>query len=136
MSLTTLLRGITAALAGYLTIAAGNLLFLELLLGGIGYDESSPRDLGIAAAGAIISGLAGGVVAGRIGAMQPLRHALYVWIPLILDTVWVVTAVDRRGSLWLDLGASAIILGSTLLGGYLVQRRGTPPPSEKEPSRP
>lgn len=120
-------RSLLAVLAGYLAIALGNVLTLELLLGGISWTGSSPGELAVATVGAAAAGLAGGWVATVVAGRRPLLHACGVLIPLALDTVWVITSGVSSDPIWFDLGGSLTLMAACVLAGYLVERRRRQP---------
>lgn len=120
------LRSVGAVLAGFLVIALGTVITFEVVLGGIGFYKSTPTELAIATVGALASGLAGGLVAARLGGRHPLRHAAGLAVPIALDTFSiVVSAGPDSDPLWFDLGGSAMLLLGALVAGYLadVKRR-------------
>ena len=116
------LRSLLAIVAGYLAIALCNVVTLELLLGGIGWTESSPGELAVATVGAVIAGLVGGYVAARVAGRKPLLHAAGVLIPLAFDTVYVIASGISADPLWFDLGGSFTLMAACLLAGYLLER--------------
>lgn len=134
--LLTALRFAAAAIAGYAVIAVGTTLTFEVLLGGIGYYESSPGELAAATLGALLSGLAGGLVAALIGGRRPLAHALGVLVFLFLDTGYVLTSGISSDPLWFDLFAAGGLIAATVLGGWLRKtslERYTMPPAIAPP---
>lgn len=117
------LRSLLAIVAGYLAIAFGNVLTLEVLLDGIGWGRSSPGELALATLGALLAGVAGGHVAGWVAGRKPLLHSIGVLIPLTLDTIYVLVSGISQDPLWFDLGGSLTLMAATVLGGYLLERR-------------
>ena len=117
--LMTALRYAAAAVAGYLLIALGNVLTLEILLGGFTYTASSAGALAVAAVGSVLAGLAGGYLAGWIGGPWPVSHALGVLVFLGLDTFHVLTSGISSDPLWFDAMASAGLMAATVLGGFV-----------------
>ena len=121
------LRSLLAIVAGYLTIALGTALTFEALLGGIGWTKSSPAELAVATAGAVLTGLAGGYVAAKVAGRKPLLHAAGVLIPLALDTIYVIRSGLSVDPLWFDLGGSLTLMATCVLAGYLLERRAQAP---------
>ena len=121
------LRSLLAIVAGYLAIALGTVLVLELLLGGVGWGKSSPTQLAVAILGTVLSGLAGGWVAARVAGRQPFRHAAGVLVPLALDTIYVITSGVSTNPVWFDLGGSLTLMAASVLAGYLIERRARQP---------
>ncbi len=121
------LRSLLAVVAGYLVIALGTTLTFETWLGGIGYHESPPSELALATLGALLSGLAGGLVAAWIAGRRPLLHGSLVSIPLALDTTWVVTSGISDDPVWFDLGGGLTLMLGAALAGYLLERRRQEP---------
>lgn len=118
-SLLTALRYLAAMLAGYGLIAVGTTLTFEVWLGGISYHTSSDKTLLLATLGALASGLVGGFVAAWIGAQRPIRHAVAVLLPLLVDTIYVVTSGISSDPLAFDLAAGGGLMAATVLGGWL-----------------
>ncbi len=116
------LRSVGAVVAGYLVIAIGTTLTLEIWLDGVGYHESPPSELALATFGAVLSGLAGGLTAAWVGGRRPLLHAVGVLVPLTIDTTWVVTSGISHDPVWFDLGGGLTLMATAILGGYLVER--------------
>lgn len=122
------LRSFAAVFAGYLVIAAGTFLTFELLLGGIGYQKSSASVLALATAGALLSGLAGGLVAAALAGRRPLAHGIALVIPLAFDTSYVIFSGISPDPVWFDLGGSFTLLAGGIFGAWLFQRWRTPTP--------
>ena len=121
------LRSLLAILAGYLAIGLGNVLTLEVLLGGVSWAGSSLGELAAATIGAVAAGLLGGWVATVVAGRRPLLHATGVLIPLALDTVWVITSGVSADPIWFDLGGSVTLMAACVLAGYLIERRRRQP---------
>lgn len=69
---------------------------------------------------ALVSGLAGGALAGLLGGRLPLRHALAVLPWLLVDSTYVLFFFPRRDPLWFDLLGSLGLMAATIAGGVLV----------------
>ena len=82
----SVLRSIGAVIAGFAVIVVGTVLTFEVLVPDFGY-ASGLAVLVIGTLGALVSGFGGGLVAGRLAAHHPLRHAAGLAIPIGLDTV-------------------------------------------------
>ncbi len=79
---------------------------------------------------ALVSGLAGGALAGLLGGRRPLRHALAILPWLLVDTTYVLFFFPRQDPLWFDLLGSLGLISATIAGGALigaVRRRGASP---------
>ena len=119
------LRSVGAVIAGFAVITLGTVLTFTVLAPNFGYSTSGPSDLLLGTLGAIASGLAGGLVAAWLAASSPLRHAAALVIPIGVDTASIVASAGPGSDpLWFDLGGSATLLFSALVGGYLVATRG------------
>lgn len=118
------LRSVGAILAGFAVITLGTLFTFLVLVENFGYYTSSSVELVIGTLGALVSGLAGGLVAAWLAARHPLWHAAALAIPIGLDTAsFIASAGPESDPLWFDLGGSAVLLVGALVGGYLVARR-------------
>jgi hypothetical protein len=110
-------RSVAAVVGGYLTVAAGTILTFNVLVGQITVD-SSPVQLTLGTIGAVLSGVAGGVVAGIIAPRLPFLHAAAVLLLLAIDTAAVLA--KGSGPAWFDLAGSGMLAISVLLGGWVI----------------
>lgn len=117
------LRSIVAVIGGYLTVAAGTILTFNVLVGQVTV-ASSPRQLILGTIGAVIAGIAGGIVAGLIAPRLPFAHAAGVLILLAIDTASVLA--KGPGPVWFDLSGSIILALAVLVGGWVISRRRQP----------
>lgn len=111
-----------AAIGGYLLIALGQVLFLEVLLGGRVAHDAAPWINLVGLGGTIVSGLVGGNVAARVGGERPMLHTFAVLVPLLLDTIFVLRNASDGAPLWFDLGGSGTLMAATVVGGWLHAR--------------
>ena len=73
---------------------------------------------------AIISGLAGGYIAGLIGPMRGFSNAMLVLLPLAVDSVYVLLFYKKSAApFWFDATASAMLMVCTLAGGFILQKQ-------------
>jgi hypothetical protein len=107
-------------MGGYLTVAAGTILTFNVLVGQVTV-ASNPRQLILGTIGAVLSGLAGGVVAGIIAPRLPLVHATGVLLLLAVDTASVLS--KGTGPAWFDLAGSGVLAISVLFGGWIIAQR-------------
>lgn len=119
-----ILKLIAVGLLGYLLIALGQTLVLEVLLKGQTAPDSPAHVLALAALGTVLSGLIGGYLAARLGGAQPLRHNLAVLVFLALDGIFVIVENVGGHPLLYELSGLATLLLATAVGGWLrkVQR--------------
>ena len=118
-SFVSILKLAMIGLLGYVVIALGQTVVLELLLGGRLAPSSSPTTLAAATLGTIASGLTGGYLAARLGGGRPLLHASVVVILLALDTIFVVVNRLDGNPIWFDLGGSLTLILATVAGCWL-----------------
>jgi uncharacterized membrane protein YeaQ/YmgE (transglycosylase-associated protein family) len=114
------LRSVVAVVGGYLVVVAGTILTFNVLVGQVAVDSNS-RQMILGTIGAIIAGIAGGVLAGVVAPRFPFGHAAAVLLFLALDTASVLA--KGTGPAWFDLAGSGILAISVLFGGWLVARR-------------
>jgi hypothetical protein len=114
------LRSIAAVVGGYLIVAAGTILTFNVLVGQVTINSSSLQ-LMLGTIGAVISGLAGGVVAALVAPRLPFLHAAGVLILLAIDTASVLA--KGPGPVWFDLAGSITLALAVLLGGWIIARR-------------
>ena len=119
------LRSVGAVLSGFVVITLGTVVTFKFLVDDFGYYTSGPAELVIATIGALASGVAGGLVAGRLAVRHPLWHAAALAVPIALDTASIIASAGPGSDpLWFDLGGSATLLLGALVGGYLVAAKG------------
>lgn len=113
-------RAVAAAVLGYAAIVALTTLgFVEWL-------DNANLYLGgwlLAAQGvvvAVVSGLAGGTLAGLVGGRRPLLHALAVLPFLVADTLYVLFFLPRTTPAWFELAGGLILMAATVAGGGAV----------------
>jgi len=125
------LRLVLAAVLGYAVIVA------LTTLGFVGWLSNADLYRGtwqLKAQGtlvAVVSGLAGGALAGLIGRRRPLLHALTVLPFLVADTIYVLFVFPRTAPAWFELGGSLTLMAATVAGGWAVatlRRRLESPP--------
>jgi hypothetical protein len=114
------LRSVVAVVVGYLIVAAGTFLTFNVLVGQITVD-SSTRQLILGTIGAVLSGMAGGIVAALVAPKLPFAHAAGVLILIAIDTASVLA--KGTGPAWFDLAGSSVLAISVLIGGWLIARR-------------
>ena len=108
---------------GYLVIALGQVLVLEVLLGGDVHVDTSPSVLLTATLGSIMSGLVGGSCAAWWGGKLPMRHVAAVIAFLAVDTVSIIAGREAGADpVWFDLGGSLTLILATVAGGWLQVR--------------
>jgi hypothetical protein len=115
------LRSVAAVVGGYLVVAAGTILTFNVLVGQVTID-SNPRQMILGTIGAVLAGIAGGVLAGIVAPRFPFGHAAAVLLFLALDTVSVL--MKGIGPAWFDLAGSGILAISVLFGGWLISETG------------
>jgi hypothetical protein len=111
------LRSVVAVVGGYLIVAAGTILTFNVLVGQVTID-SNPRQMILGTIGAVLAGIAGGVVAGVVAPRFPFAHAAAVLLFLAIDTASVVA--KGTGPAWFDLAGSGILAISVLFGGWII----------------
>jgi hypothetical protein len=120
MRLKRVLRALAAMIIGYGVIVVLTSLGFNVVLGGQPIYGASTVVLASGMLVAVISGLAGGYVAGLIGPMRGLMNATLVLLPLSVDTVFVLFFYGRSNApSWFDAMASATLMLFTLGGGFL-----------------
>jgi len=110
-------RSVAAVVGGYLVVAGGTILTFNILVGQVTVD-SNPRQMILGTIGAVLAGIAGGVVAGIVAPRFPFGHAAAVLLFLALDTASVLA--KGTGPAWFDLAGSGILAISVLFGGWIV----------------
>lgn len=127
------LRSVAAVVGGYLLVVGGTILTFNILVGQVTVD-SHPRQMILGTIGAVLSGLAGGIVAGTIAPRLPFAHAAGVLLFLALDTAFVLS--KGSGPAWFDLAGSSVLAVSVLIGGWMIDKwtsqrldRGAPRPT-------
>ena len=121
--LLSILRYLGVALLGYLAIALGTTLVLEVILGGVTYHESSPLVLVLASFGGIAVGLAGGLLSAWLGRRRPLMHAAGVSALVALDTTSILVSDRFTDPKWFTLVSGLTLIAAVLVGAWLYTRR-------------
>jgi len=118
-----IVRGLAAMIIGYAVIVLLTSLGFNGVLGGRPLYGGSPIDLAGGMMVAIISGLAGGCIAGFIGAGRGILNAALVLVPLTGDTIYVLFFFKKSTApFWFDALASGTLMACTVLGGILRER--------------
>jgi hypothetical protein len=124
MRLKRVLRALAAMIFGYGVIVVLTSLGFNVVLGGRPIYGGSTLVLVSGMLVAVISGLAGGYIAGLIGPMRGLINAMLVLIPLTIDTMFVLFFYKKSTApFWFDAMASATLMMFTLVGGFLSKRK-------------
>jgi hypothetical protein len=111
------LRSVAAVVGGYLVVAAGTILTFNVLVGQLTVD-SGPRQMILGTIGAVLAGIAGGVIAAIVAPRFPFGHAAGVLLFLAIDTASVLA--KGTGPAWFDLAGSGILAMSVLFGGWII----------------
>jgi hypothetical protein len=123
MRLKRILRALAAMIIGYGVIVVLTSLGFNVVLGGRPIYGGSTLVLASGLLVAVISGLAGGCIAGVIGPLRGLINAMLVLIPLTADTVFVLFFYKKSSApFWFDAIASATLMLFTVGGGFLSGR--------------
>jgi hypothetical protein len=125
-SFVSILKLVAIGVVGYLAIALGQTLVLEVLLGGQLAPDSPPTILAAATLGTIASGLIGGYLAAWMGGARPLLHVSLVVAILALDAVFVLVKHVGGNPIWFDLGGALTLMLATAVGGWLRGRKRRP----------
>ena len=117
------MRNFGAMVIGYAVIVLLTSTGFNGLLGGRSLYGGSPFDLVAGMMVAILSGVAGGCIAGFIGAERGTINAAFVIVPLIGDTIYVLFLFKKSTApFWFDAMASVTLMLCTVLGGILRER--------------
>jgi hypothetical protein len=111
-------------LAGYALIVCLTTFGFSVVLGGRVLYGGSLLLLGAAVMVAVVSGLAGGYLAGWIGPARGSVNAALVLILLAVDTTYVLFFWHGASPFWFDAMGSATLMICTILGGVLCERSG------------
>lgn len=138
----TILRFVAAGVFGYAVVAALTSLGFDVWLDGADLYRGGPILQLQGTLVALVSGLAGGAIAGsigRIGRSEPdarprsVFHALAVLPLLVVDTAYVLFVFEGTAPWWFDLGGSLVLMAATVAGGWLVGAAGVVTRSEAPP---
>ena len=114
---------------GYAVIVGLTIFGFNVVLGGRQLYGGSPIILSVGALVAVVSGLIGGFIAGRIGASHGMINAALVLVPLTIDTIGVLFfSKGSNAPFWFDAMASGTLMLCTLLGGWISERKRSPEP--------
>lgn len=121
-TLVSTLKLVGIGLLGYLLIALGQTLALEVVLGGQLAPDSPPTILALATLGTLASGLIGGYLSARLGGKRPWLHTSVVVALLSIDAVFVVVKNVGGNPVWFDLSGALTLMLATAAGGWLRSR--------------
>ena len=116
-----IMRSIAAPILGYAVIVLGTSLSFRLAHG-INL-ESPLSHLVLGTMGVLVSGIAGGWVAGWVGGRRPVVHAASVLIFLVIDSTTVLFFRKRHDPLWFGLMSALGLMAATVAGGYVRRAR-------------
>jgi hypothetical protein len=117
-----LFRGAAAMIAGYALIVCLTSFGFSVVLGGRVLYGGSLVLLGAAVMVAVVSGLAGGYLAGWIGPARGSVNAALVLVFLTVDTIYVLFFWHGSSPFWFDAMGSATLMICTILGGFLREK--------------
>jgi hypothetical protein len=115
----SILRLVVAGTLGYALIVVLTTVGFGWLDGAGSYGKDW-RLMAQGGAVALVSGLAGGALAGLLGGRRPLRHALAVLPWLLVDSTYVLFFFPRKDPFWFDLLGSLGLIAATIAGGALI----------------
>ena len=119
----TILRAAGAILLGYVLVVLVTEFGFRMFPGGRAPKHAGPIVTALATLVAIVAGLAGGFVAGSLSGIRGRYAAAIVTLPLITETIWLLTTRTPPDEFWFDLAGAATLIGSTLAGGIASELR-------------
>ena len=138
----TILRFIAAGVFGYAVVTTLTSLGFNVWLDGADLYRGGPILQIQGTLVALVSGLAGGAIAGSVGRIgrsepddrpRPVLHALAVLPLLIVDTAYVLFVFEGTAPWWFDLGGSLVLITATVAGGWLAGAAGVVTRSQAPP---
>ena len=119
----SLLIGLLAAIAGYVTLALTSTLVQEIWLGGVSYVDSSRRTLILAGIFTPLCAFAGGLVAALVAGRSRWLSAAILCGLITVETTYLYSTQRVDGPLWFEAGAAAALIlavcaATGLLGRY------------------
>lgn len=138
----TAVRFVAAGVFGYAIVAVLTSLGFNVWLDGADLYRGGPALQIQGTLVALVSGLAGGAIAGSIGRLgrtdadgrpRPALHALAVLPLLVVDTAYVLFVFEGTAPWWFDLAGSLVLMAATVAGGWLVGANGSVTRPEARP---
>lgn len=114
-----MLKLVAVGVLGYLLIALGQFLVLEVLLKGRTAPDAPLQVLALATVGTVASGLLGGYVSAWMGRDRPLLHTAAVMVFLLLDGVYVIVNNVGGHPLLYEVSGLLTLMAATAGGGWL-----------------
>ena len=117
-----ILRTAAAILLGYVAVVLVTEFGFRLFPGGRAPKDGGPVVTAVATAIAIIAGFLGGLIAGRLGTMRGRYAAAIVAIPLVAETIWLLTTRTPPDEFWFDFAGAITLIASVVAGGFASER--------------
>jgi hypothetical protein len=121
-----LLRSLAAIAGGYGAITVLTIhgfRVLEKMSGFRDWYGTPPPVLLAATFVTVIAGLAGGSIAGQVGAFRPIANAALVLLPIIADSTWVFLYYKGSSPKWFEVIGALTLMACTIAGGALNELR-------------
>ena len=128
----TVVRSISAPIAGYATIVIGALIFQEGLFGRVTHD-SAITAIVIGGGMTAVACVAAGYLVAQIAPKAPVAHALPLVIWLSIETTLV--HLEGNGPLWFDALAGGSNIAGVILGVWIWIRRNGSTDESSTPTR-
>ena len=113
------LRGLTAVVAGEVTMVVLITLVQEGLFGGVSFTKSSGGILLISGALTFLAAVLGGFVAAWIARGFPMVPALILAAEVPLETTYLIVSGKTIDPVWFDMMAASTLVVGLLLGAYV-----------------
>jgi hypothetical protein len=111
------LRTVLGIFVGYVTVVFLTEFGFRAFPGG-----RAPKNAGLGLAAlatmiAVTAGFSGGFVAASLAKLRPVVSAAIVAVPLLIETIWLLTTQTPAHEFWFDLFGALTLIGSTVAGG-------------------
>ena len=121
------LRAAAAMIIGYGAIVCLTTFGFNVILGGRSLYGAAPLVIAAGLTVAVVAGLIGGYLAGRIGPARGIYNAMLVLVFVVIDTIYVLFFFQGSPApFWFDAMGSATLIACTLVGGLLSERSRCP----------
>ena len=120
------IRSLAAIVGGYGAIMVITVYGFRVLEKASGFRDwwgTPPPVLLAATLVTVIAGLAGGSVAGQVGAFRPVANAALVLIPVTADSTWVFLYYRGSSPKWFEVLGALTLMACTIAGGFLIELR-------------
>jgi hypothetical protein len=119
----TILRTAGAIVLGYIVVVLVTEFGFRLFPGGRAPKHGGAALMALATLIAILAGFSGGFLAGALGRARGRYAAGIVALPLVAESIWLLTTRTPPDEFWGDLVGAVTLIASVIAGGISSELR-------------